>query len=266
MRDFIMNEKIRAERILNGDKAGISWSDVTILAKYYKSIGYKTQQLKTEIERFIVDNFPNLSVKSKKKIVESALDTSRKCPLYEIDQITITKAEMARIKTLTSTVVKNPRLHRLAFSLLCFVKYFALRGSKDGWVNADWTDIFRAADLRGLSTERKKIIVSALISNNYIYVNPFSDKSCYKLLATQDEPDSAPEVIVDNINEAGLIFEEYNGKRFVKCQMCGCRVPVTNGRAKHCKTCAVIVNRQKARERMRVNSQRKREAAPTLTC
>lgn len=67
MRVFIMNEKTRAERILNGDKAGISLSDVTILAKYYKSIGYKTQQLKTEIEWFIVENFPNISVKTKKK-------------------------------------------------------------------------------------------------------------------------------------------------------------------------------------------------------
>lgn len=266
MRDFIMNEKTRAERILNGDKTGISLSDVTILAKYYKSIGYKTQPLKAEIERFIADNFPNISVKAKKKIVESALDASRKYPLYEINQITITKAEMARIKNLTSTVVKNPRLHKLAFTLLCLAKYSALRGGKDGWVNAKWVDIFAAANLRGLSTERKKIIISALIANNYIYVPLLSDKSCYKLIATQDEPNSAPEVCVDNVNEAGLIFEEYNGKRFTKCQMCGCRVAITNGRAHYCKPCSVIVNRQKARERMRVNSQRKREATPTLTC
>lgn len=266
MKNFVMNEKTRAERLLNGDKTGISLSDATIISKYYRSIGYKTQQLKTEIERFIADNFPNISVKAKKKIVESAIDVSRKYPLHEIDEIIITKSDVERIQSLSSTAVKNPRLHRLAFVLLCLSKYFGLCGSKDGWVSADWADIFRVADLRGLNMERKKKIISALIANNYIYVPPLSDKSCYKLLATQDEPDSAHEVIVDNINEAGLIFEEFEGKRFVKCQMCGCRVPVTNGRAKHCKTCAVIVNRQKARERMRANSQHKREAAPTLTC
>lgn len=266
MREFVMNEKTRAERILSGDKMGLSLQDVTILAKYYKSIGYRTQQIKHEIERFIADNFPNVSVKAKKKIAESALDASRKYPLYEINQIVVTKAEIARIQSLSSTMVKNPRLHKLAFTLLCLAKYSALRSGKDGWVNAKWVDIFAAANLRGIGTERKKIIISALIANNYIYVPPLSDKSCYKLLATQDEPDSTPEVIVDNLNESGLVFEEYNGKRFIRCQMCGCRVAITNGRAHYCKQCSLIINRQKARERMRVNSQRKREAASTPTC
>lgn len=191
------------------------------------------------------------------------MDASRKYPLYEINQITVTKSEMARIKSLSSTAVKNPRLHKLAFALLCLAKYAALQGGKDGWVNAKWADIFAAANLRGIGTERKKIIISALITNNYIYVPLLSDKSCYKLLAPQDEPDSTPEVIVDNVNESGMIFEEFEGKRFVKCQRCGCRVPVTNGRAKLCKPCGVIVDRDKARARARAKRKKQSEAQAT---
>lgn len=257
MKNFVMNERELAENILNGGEfTESSPFVVNVLAKYYKSLGNKNPQIKNEIERFLAEHLPNISSKIKPKIIQRAIETASKYPLYEIDGIIITKPEIEKINSLKSAAVKDYRLRRIAFALLCFSKYFALRGTKDGWINSDWSDIFAAADFRGLNTERKTILIRELIANGVLHVPVLSKRACAQVLFAQD---GEPEISVDNINEVGYIFEEYEGKRFVKCQRCRKRVPVKNGRTKLCKTCAVIVGREKSRERMRMKREQENQ-------
>lgn len=258
MKNYIMNEKKYAENILSGGNFGESALSVAkILGKYYKSLGYTTPKIKTELDGFINAHAPHTAPKIREKVIKQAIDVSKKYPLYEIDKIVVTKPEIDTINSLHSTVVKDYRLRRFAFTLLSFVKYFALRGAKDNWINAKWSDIFAAAHLKGLTKERQMIMLRELISVGAIYVPTLSSRECVQVLFTQD---GEPEVIVDNINEVGFIYEEYNdGKRFIKCQRCGCRVLVTNGRAKLCKPCGVIIDRQKSRERMRVKAKNEKK-------
>lgn len=251
MKNFVMNERKYAEDILNGSEfVDAPAFAAKVMAKYFKSKGYKKSQITTEIKQFLVEH-TKYTAPAIKKITDKAIAISDKYPLYEIDKIVVTKPEIEKIKSVHSTAVKDYRLHQFAFSLLCFSKYFALRGMEKGWINAKWSDIFTAAHLPGLNTERKIVLVKELIRSGLIRVPLKSDDECVQVLFTED---GDPEVIVDDINEVGFIFEEYEGKRFIKCQRCGCRVPVTNGRAKLCKPCGVIVDRDKARARARAKA------------
>lgn len=259
MKNFIMSEKKYAEDILSGGNLKESaLTAVKILAKYYKSLGYTTQQIRAELDSFIAAHAPHTVQNIREKVIKQAIDVSEKSPMYEIDKIVVTKHEINKINSLHSTVVKDYRLRRLAFALLCFSKYFALRGAKDNWINSKWSDIFAATHLKGLTKERQMIMLRELISAGAIYVPTLSARECAQVLFAQY---GEPAVTVDNLNEVGFIFEEYNdGKRFIKCQRCGCRVPVTNGRAKLCKSCGVIADREKAKERARAKRDKKAES------
>lgn len=60
------------------------------------------------------------------------------------------------------------------------------------------------------------------------------------------------EIVVDDINESGMVYEEiFMEKKYTRCQKCGKMVAITNGRNMYCNQCAVEVDREKARERMR---------------
>lgn len=259
MKNFVMSEKTYAEYLLSGgDHNKDPYFAANTLAKYYKSLGYKKAQIETEVNRFLTERtgYPSSKIKS---ITDDAINAAYEYPLYEIKEIVVTKPEIEKIKSLHSTAVKDYRLHRFAFSLLCFSKYFALRGKKKGWINAKWSDIFTAAHLPGLNNERKKVLIKELIRSEFLNV-PYigNKKECVQVLFSKD---GDPEVIVDNINEVGFIYEEYaDEKRFIKCQRCGKRVLVTNGRAKLCKPCGSIVDREKAKERKKAKSEQPVEA------
>lgn len=262
MKEYIMNEREYAEHISSGGNFKESaLTAVKTLGKYYKSLCYTTQQIRAELDGFINAHAPHTAQKIKEKVIKQAIDIANKSPLYEIDKLIVTKPEIDTIYSLHSTAVKDYRLRRLAFTLLCFSKYFALRGTRDGWINAKWSDIFSAAHLPNLTKERQKVLIREIYASGLIYVPPFSSRECVQVLFAQD---GEPAITVDNINEAGFVYEEHNdGKRFIKCQRCGCRVPVTNGRAKLCKPCGVIVDRDKARERARLKRNKQSAAKAT---
>ena len=249
--NIVMNERKYAEGILNGDIADGGRNKlytIDVVAKYYRAVGYNDREIKVVVEKWIREKFPGVSEKYITSWIKRSLDASKKFPLYEIDEIIITKPEMEYINSLHSDKVRDRTLRKLAFTVLCFAKFESMRGVKDSWINIERKHIFSAANIKNITRKKQCFMIYTLYSLGYIDLNPKIENHNIKVLGLK-YGDS--EITVSNINECGYIFEEYNGKKFVHCERCGAMVPVTNGRTKYCSVCAVEVDREKARERMR---------------
>lgn len=248
---FVMNEEEYAEKLLSGEAVvGIKNRSyaVAVIAKYYKALGDDDKTVADRVGAFISERSPGGSAEGVKITIKRALSAAKKYPLYRIGSITVTDREIEIISSLFSDKFKPEKLRRLAFAFLCFSKYEAAKGRKDGWVNIERKHIFQAADLKNIKTEKQLLYIHELCKLGYVDIGLRIGSGGIKVLGYAD---GEKEVEVDDINEVGYIFEEYEGRRFVKCQRCGRRVPVTNGRTVYCRECAVIVDREKARERMK---------------
>lgn len=236
MINFILDERAYAEKALNNPNLKkIDGMLVTILAKYYKSAGLTEPKIRAELEKFIDERNPAILIKTKNGLISKALEKAKKYPLYEI-KICITKPEMEFINSLTCPPkcgFKAATLRKFAFTLLCFSKYEADKGVKDGWTRTEKKFIFTAAGIK--TTVHKQ----AAILHEMAYRDPplieLGMRICSEGIKVLYAQGGDTEIVVDNLNEAGLIFEQYTGKKFVKCEKCGKRVRVTNGRSRFCK-------------------------------
>lgn len=249
--DFVMNEEKYAERLLN-ERCDIDFKSrtyaITVIAKYYRTLGYDDKAVERDVELFIGERFPNVSKKSVDFWLKRAVTVSKKYPLLKIDNINVTDKEMDIIDALHSDKFKTDKLQRLAFAFLCFSKFEAAKGRKDGWVNTDRKYIFQAADLRNIKNDKQLLYIHELCKLGYVDISLKIGSGGIKVLGNAE---GTPEIAVGDMNEVGYIFEEYEGRRFIKCYICGKRVPVTNGRSIYCRSCAENVNREKTRERMK---------------
>lgn len=248
---YIMNEKKYAEKILKSGEYGKSnnrLTTTTSLAKYYKTLGYKKTEIRDILRGVISERVKDAREDTVNFWINKALEISWKYPLYEIDSIVITKTEIDRIKQIHSVCFKDERIQKLAFTLLCLAKFAKERGIKDYWVNTGLKDIFSIAHIKGQTTERQCLLLNELYNDGYIELNPRIKSQSIRVLGVFD---GEIEIEVFDINEAGLVFEQYCGKRFIRCDDCGKLVAVTNGRNTFCSECAEERNREKSRERMR---------------
>lgn len=248
---FVMNEKKYAEEVLQGEKLNGAYQyTVNILAKYYSALGYNNREIKAAIEQYLTKRVSDLDLCEKygKKWIKRGLDAAKKYPLCELDEIIVTNPEIDRIKSIHSDRFKDYRIQRLAFTLLCLAKFSEARGIKGGWVNMSYKQIFKTADLRGQSIEEQCLFIHELYKNGYVGLNPRIENLNIKVLGMID---GETEIRVTDINNAGLFFEEYCGEKITKCQKCGKMIRFINGKKLYCEQCAVEVDKEKARARMR---------------
>lgn len=251
-----MDEKAYAESVLDNPRLKkVDGQTVTILAKYFRAEGLGDTKIKAALEKYVGERDPIMLAKTRTGLINKSVGLSKKHPLHDI-KIVITRPEMEIINSLTCPPKCGFRaytLRKLAFTLLCFAKYEAAKGVKGGWTRTKKKFIFAAANIK--TTIRKQ---SALL-HQLAYCDPplieLGMKIGYEGIKVLSLREGDAEVPVDDINEAGLIFEELGGKRFVKCETCGRRVRVTNGRSRFCKECAVERDRMLARERKRLKRQ-----------
>lgn len=248
---IVMNERKYAEKILNGgelgDRRSMSYA-LGVMAKYYQSLDYNSREVKVSVENLMKERISVCPIWYLDHYVKKAMKIAKNRPLYEIDEIVITKPEMALINTIHSTKFLDRNLRKLAFAFLCFAKFEAMRGIKDNWINIDWKHIFSAANIKGATVDRQCLMIHELYVMGYIDLNKKITSHGIKVLGLKD---GETEIVVSDINECGYVFEEYNGRKFIRCGRCGAMVPVTNGRTKYCRNCAVEINREKTKERKR---------------
>ena len=248
---YVMNERKYAENILNSNGYGEEKSGLNttaILAKYYVYLGCSNKEIKTILSALIKERVPKGSESTVWYWINKGMRYCREKPLYEIDEISVSKAEMDRIRQIHSTRFKDERIQKLAFTLLCLAKFAKERGIKDYWVNSSYKEIFSIANIRGQTVEKQCLFLNELYCSEYIQISPKIKSQSIRVLGVID---GETEISVPDINEAGLIYEQYFGKKFVRCNNCGKMIAITNGRNTYCLECAEERNREKTRERMR---------------
>lgn len=265
MKNFVMNEKKFAEELLSGDGYGSNSSyTTTIMAKYFKSQGQSNKKIRESLNKLIGERIPNSPPVGTiywnveiKRWIDRAVSIAGKYPLYEFDKITITKPEMEVVNSIRSEKFRDYRIRRLAFALLCFAKFEEARGKKDGWVNFDTRDIFAAADLKGMTNSKQNLLIHELYKAGYIDISHVIRTHGNIGIRVMYIKDGETELSINNVNEVGKIFRQYNGEKVIRCERCGKLVCATGRRMKYCPNCASVINKEKSRDRKKKRVVRK---------
>lgn len=153
--------------------------------------------------------------------------------LFEINEVWITKTELARILEL-----RNKDLEKLAFTLLCLAKLNNIKNPKNNnWVNLNAKEIFQLAR------------INCNISERYAKLGRLKELSLIKFPKKNDNLSSQVQFINDksekvlsvkDFRELGYEYLAFKGENFTRCQECGRLVKNNKYKnRKYCTDCAV---------------------------
>ena len=142
---IILNEREFCESLLRtGDLGDKPFQSLTLLSKYYYYIfGYRKAKIAKCLYNIMEQSYPRFDIMKTKisEACESIAAKAGKYPLYEINEIWITKSELGKIDELP-----DDKMKKVMFTLLCLAKLGnAKREKNNGWVNDDARDIFKLA-------------------------------------------------------------------------------------------------------------------------
>ena len=151
---IVLNEKEYAENCLAKRSLGENpYYSLSVLAKYYYHfLGYRKKRIVILLTDFVSKYYPlySLSKIMWDENIEKMAKNAGKCPLYQIDGVSITVKEMETIKG-----IHNKVLERLAFTMLCLAKLGDMKNPKNkGWVNYNAKDIFNLARISCSASDR----------------------------------------------------------------------------------------------------------------
>lgn len=246
MRGIIVSESKEVERLLKCESSsdwGIGMGKVVMLiGKYYYSLGLDRQEVYKSINSYLKERMDKYTPKKWSEMINNILDTIEKNEWYnliDIDSITITKAEWDMI-----VGVGNAKLEKIAFVLLCYIKVYRARGSKNDKMD-NLSDLLTESGFRGVREDKlliadlKDLGLIEIGRLNHMYVKP---------LYINEESDKY--INIDDFDKVISYYDEYrNGNKYGKCNNCKKRYKITNNRSKYCKVCGKDINRKKTIER-----------------
>ena len=239
--DFIFNELFLVDKQIDEHKVDDSnaVAMIRMLAKYnchekhmnkdenYKAIlDYMTKYCKTFTE---ADYY---------KIIDNCIASVGKYGFKKIDSIKIMRSELSLIARL-----KNLRLERLAFVLLCVAKYDHYYSDSDEyWCNRSWTSIFSMARISKNSPEERQKVLRALKLAGAIETTHKVGQDSLKILfvAPEDDNNVVFELTETDFKELGYVYLYYkNGfDGFIPCQSCGRLIKKNTSNTKYSKECS----------------------------
>ena len=230
------------------------------VAKYFSSLGQKKNQIRSNVESYLLQCDPYASVVLWGDTIDSVVKYGMKHPFVMIDRITVTKPEMQTIES-----INGVQAQRLAFTLLCVAKYrMIVNPNADGWVNTQETEIIKMANIN-TSFKRQNLMYGQLIDSGLLQPSKRITNLNVRVLFIEDG-DTALDVT--DFRNLGNQYMKYIGKPFFVCQNCGLTVKVpdgaTPGKMKYCPDCAMKVRiRQTVESVMRArHAETKAESHP----
>ena len=246
MRGIIISESKEVERLLNCESSsdwGIGMGKVVMLiGKYYYSLGLDRQEVYKSINSYLKERMDKYTPKKWSEMINNILDTIEKNEWYnliDIDSISVTKAEWETI-----IGIGNVKLEKIAFVLLCYIKAYRARGSKNDKMN-NISDILKESGLRAV--DENKILFADLRDLGLIQIGTLKHMFI-KPLYINEESDIY--INIDDFEKVITYYDEYkNGAKYGICSSCKKRYKITNNRSKYCKICGKDIDRKKAIER-----------------
>ena len=247
MRGIIISESKEVERLLNCESSsdwGIGMGKVIMLiGKYYYSLGVDRQEVYKSINSYLRERMDKYTPKKWSEMINNILDTIEKNEWYnliDVDSISITKAEWNTI-----VGIGNVKLEKIAFVLLCYIKVYRARGSKNDKMNEIGNLLLESV---GSGTSNDKLLLADLKDLDLIEVGRLNHMYV-KPLYINEESDKYFEI--NNFNKITTYYDEYkNDIKYRECEICGKRFKVgKNGRNKYCNVCARKINIEKTKKR-----------------
>lgn len=227
-----MNERKEAENTLaNGSINTNTASKLFLLAKYYRSIGKTTQQIRDSLSCIMADKYNNYNPDDWDEIIQKYSDKSANYNLVEINEIPITKNEL---KTISQ--INNKKLEKVAFTILALAKFCNMKNpNNNNWVLVDEFSVFKRARITGTTqaqfscfyelSKMDLITYSRKVDNINVRVG-FIDNASNTTLKITD------------LRELGYQYLMYRGEKFIKCAECGIITRATAHNKRYCKDCA----------------------------
>lgn len=227
------------EKSLNGKP----FETLSRVAKYYTYKNLSSKQVRSMLDKFLLQCAPGVSLVSWSGLLDSAVKYASKNPIIMMDGIDIYASEMDAIDSLHGV-----QLQRLAFTLLCVAKYlYAVSPKTQYWVNTPDNEIMRMANLK-LSLKKQGDAYSQLRDAGLIKFSKAIDNLSVQVLFAEQDGDNV--LTVSDYRNLGYQYMMFHGGNFFICECCGLveknKGCGERGRPKkYCQTCAATISTRK---------------------
>ena len=234
---IVLNEYQWAERMIsNRDLGSKPTETLARVAKYYTYQGRKKKEVTRLLENFILTCDPSAKLPKWANVVDRSIKAAAKELPVILDRITVTDKEMATIQAL-----QGRPLQRLAFTLLCIMKYNVASGKDGCWVNTPDNEIMVMANISA-SIKRQSLLFGQLRDAGLIRFSKRIDSLSVEVLFGEAGEDA---VTVTDFRNLGYQYMHHMGEPYFECQHCGLtekiRTPERGRPPKYCPTCAVEI-------------------------
>lgn len=217
---MILNEELYAKNLLLGKNKDIKSA--------IKKIGYITRYNLHVLNKKEEENYEstvlwmtkhqeNFEESCYSNIVSAYIKKAKNRDFKRIDNISITKNELDKIKSLN-----NIREEKILFVLLCMAKYQSVfMGFTDGLVNYTITDLCKSARISVPADEREYILHDILVKG-LISCPKKNDTKCLRVNFIEENGET--ELILNEIDCQELAYAYLkwkNGSGFKRCRRCG---------------------------------------------
>ena len=235
MRGIIISESKEVGRLLNCDSSsawGIGLGNVAMLiGKCYYSLGLDRQEVYKSINSYLKERMDKYTPKKWSEMINNILDTIEKNGWYnliEVDSISITKAEWNTI-----IGIGNVKLEKIAFTLLCYIKVYRARGSKNDRMD-NLSDLLTESGFRGVRED--KLLIADLKDLGLIQIGTLKHMFVKPLYINEE---SEEYIKIDDFEKVVTYYDEYrNGVKYGRCEVCGKRIKISkNNKNKYCNIC-----------------------------
>ena len=248
MKEIVLNEKEWAKEAIESLSLGKKPYDTIVrVAKYYKSEGYKKNDVRRKVEDFMIRCQPRLSLVKWENSILSAVNTAEKYPPICLAGVVITDTEMRKIEALPGVLQQ-----RLMFALVCLAKYGnAINKNNGNWVNFEQKDIFQLANV-SLSSRRQSLMINELWQAGYVGYSCLVNNTSLNVKILEDGDE---EMFIDDFRNLGNQYMRHHGGNYFVCEGCGLVLKVKNAKAhqKYCKDCAGVIKAGRDSDRNYVN-------------
>lgn len=221
--------------------------DLRILAKYLcHSKKMNPEEIYEELVHIMDEKYENFSIAAWQELLLDLAKNASKRPLTDIESLPITVSELAVV----DSIISKP-MRRIAFTLLCLARYRTfVQPESQGWINYEFRDIFKMANVNASVKEQCRIIYD-LQSLNLLEMNKMVDNlSLHILFLSPIHSDAVLQI--SDFRNLGYEYLLYTGEKFFRCEKCGLLVRRKSNRCKYCKNCGEDIDREKAQKRMRL--------------
>ena len=243
---IVLNEHEWAEDMITQRSLGKKpYETLCRVARYYLDSGIQKRDVRRMMDSFLLKCDPSVSLPKWSDLLDKALQRALKYKAINLEGVTVTKPEMARIES-----CGGRQIQRLAFTLLCLAKYWnAVTGKTDGWVNSKDSDIMKMANV-GTSIKRQSLMFHNLNEAGMIRFSKKIDNTNVQVCFMED---GEPAVHITDFRNLGYQYLKYRGGPYFVCANCGITTklndPVKGKKQKYCRECAAQIALQQ-----RVNS------------